>query len=655
MIGTSHLVSVVCYINGVRIDPISVTVSAQAGGQLTFTVNVVPIPDWVDLPPRSHVAVFFKDPVTAEWRLLCEGDYIARSRGGVSVGQWTMVLHCIGVVHAFESNAFANVASLLTSSSWLPQVSTALATGVAFAADKSLGLSTLTDLVTQLTSNPNAKLSSFFRDFLALVTDQLPVESFYVHARKVLDKVRALDDEQITNAIKSQIFQNMILHGVNVGGFGWNTQIGAIMSWYEQMMFYSHCPVIAPPLNVKDGSARIPELVYLPNLYGTIPPAANVVFRDQLISVSDMRLFQQIPTRVIGTLSMAGRDTPAYYMFNGTTDTQNMKELAEKTKANGAGVLTHGAFSNEELERGVRPHFFDFPVEKLVISNQGDGVSPEDMQRYVNHTVQYQYNMSRAQQLTMSVACALQPYLLVGHPILIEHPTGPVLGMLEAVSHTLTQDAECQTSLSVSLVEDVYVTPGKNRSPALPVWLNDKFWPFTIEQTLTDLYGRNFEVARRAAMAPPGVKAASPGKDFVPDHINLFELASQVVPAPVMLETGVSKTENTVAERLRSSTSDPLSFLRFQYRPGVTLAGYAQFHNLKIPEGAELPDELVESAEAQQVGHALFAAPSGLEFVPGGNGQYGRYKAIGDPALSLHRQQVARRIRARLLRGGTAL
>jgi hypothetical protein len=122
-----------------------------------------------------------------------------------------------------------------------------------------------------------------------------------------------------------------------------------------------------------------------------------------------------------------------------------------------------------------------------------------------------------------------------------------------------------------------------------------------------------------------------------------------------MLETGVTKTENTVAERLRSSTADPLSFLRFQYRPGVTLAGYAQFHNLKIPKGAELPDELVESAEAQQVGHALFAAPSGLEFVPGGNGQYGRYKAIGDPALSLHRQQVARRIRARLLRGGTAL
>jgi hypothetical protein len=205
------------------------------------------------------------------------------------------------------------------------------------------------------------------------------------------------------------------------------------------------------------------------------------------------------------------------------------------------------------------------------------------------------------------------------------------------------------------LVEDVYVTPGKNRSPALPVWLNNKFWPFTIEQTLTDLYGRNFEVARRAAMAPPGVKAASPGSAFVPDHINLFELASSVVPAPVMLETGVSKTENTVAERLRSSTSDPLCFLRFQYRPGVTLADYARFHDLEIPKGAELPDELVTSAEAQQVGHPLFAAPSGLEFIPGGSGRYGRYNAIGDPALSLHRQQVARRIRGRLLRGGTAL
>ena len=98
---------VVVYINGYRFDPLNVTCTFQAQEVCNFQVDVVPVPQWDLLLPRSHGAVFFLDPLTNVYRLMCEGEYVGLSRSKVGTGHRTRTLLFRGLHGAMDDNVHA--------------------------------------------------------------------------------------------------------------------------------------------------------------------------------------------------------------------------------------------------------------------------------------------------------------------------------------------------------------------------------------------------------------------------------------------------------------------------------------------------------------------------------------------------------------------
>src|ERR1019366_10665456 len=91
---------VVCYINGILFYPRAVNVSAQNGDFHGFTIDLPAVPQWEVLPARSHCVVFFTDPISQQWRMMCEGEYSGYSKSKQSHGQRARSLN-FRALHAY--------------------------------------------------------------------------------------------------------------------------------------------------------------------------------------------------------------------------------------------------------------------------------------------------------------------------------------------------------------------------------------------------------------------------------------------------------------------------------------------------------------------------------------------------------------------------
>lgn len=705
---------VIIYINGVLFHPRAVNITASQGGYVSFSVDLPAVKEWTILQKRSHAAVFFVDPVTRAWRFLCEGEYTGKSYSKTGEGNRSLQLAFDGIHAAWQRTKYTNLVGVLTSG--VASASQSQSPGSVILAakangrnidsieDAEFGISDLNSMI-ESTTTEGTRISAFLPNFVKVASQQTPVDAYYMAARRWTRKMYAPPDDEIKNLIDYRRAQDVIFNGPNSFGLGPNATLDQIIRTYEDLAMYQHTPVLSPPMyGASSPVPVIPETMFIPHLYHVVPPASNVVFRDQVSTISETRDFTKEPTRVVAQLeSTIDISIPKYYMANSRGGV-DVIAAASTSGIRAGGAVTHDFLSSEEMEMGVIPEVVGVGLEKVSNPDTGNGEASPTLENYMDQAAKHHFEVSRARAYRKSVMCTFLPYVVVGFPCLIEDASGPFFGIVESVQHQLPSTDNPSTLLTVSHVRDAYIQDEKNRTPYPPTWLNAKFRVSQVSKTYDELFGRN-------AFSSSGFSAMLPDRDLVstdPDlddvfssylaleRPNLDELAAKVIPVPrysADLSQIIDDNQKPIADVIRSTSPNPnRRFLEYQYRAGVTLTEYSEFHNLRTQLTLETdsadtrpPDDL-SIGRGQLGGDPLFGSPYALTFVgpdqltnprylnalrPGvfedqavgedellrsyDTALFGLYAPISGPAglISDERQNAARMIRVAIEKGAT--
>ena len=649
--------SVVVYINGTRFFPRGVSVSANVGELLSFTVDVTPVAEWAILPPRSHVVVFFVDPVTESWRMLCEGEFVGFTRSKNQQGQRSRTLMCRGLHGYVEQAKYLNVAGLLNNTasvtgSLVDIKARADANGSAVstspasdAYDAPVGLTNILLATTGLSASPNQMVAAVLKG----MTEQTNVEAVYAVARKVYQKWYSITDTSITRWVDSMRFVDLAQNGFNFGGLNAETTIGEVMRTYLSLLSYRPVPLLAPPYYAPsdvpsaDTSTTVisPELMFLPTLYNTIPPACNVIYNDQITHLDGTVDYRASCTRVVGQVSslllQSSANLPLFYMAN---NNQGVDTVAESSTLTDAHMVTHGALSTHERDMGIITSYVPLTVEKTlpVLSNAAakTGVvtdSGEILNKYFKMAVRTAYDATQGESKVVSVGTIFLPYLAAGFTCLIEDGDTPILGYIESITHVLPQGAAPTTNLVVSQVHECFVRDGQTRTAPMAVSINAAFAPSRVADTYTKLFGTNNDQVGGAiaTMVPPAAfikeSVEDPNDETSASYqVNMDKLASQVVAVPRYANDGtVTLAYSTPhADRLRTASTGNLTQTLYnaQYRAGMSLSDYMIAHDV-IPNGVD-PDTIDDASTPGHLppaqlttpdparGNPLFAAPNAI-------------------------------------------
>lgn len=698
---------ILSYINGILFYPAGVSYSSTDGSHANFTLTMPAVPHWSILPIRSHCAVFYTDPVSNSWRLLCEGEYIGDVRQRSATGTRYRALAFRSMHALWETTTYAGMCGLAGGD--ISQSSRVIAAGgvAESVANSSLDLyKTNLDATMRQYVSAGVLISSFIPNFLAGAMQQTPVDAFYNEARRLNSKLFSLADTEIGNIINVTLVNKLMRDSWNAQALGPNTTLESIVQNIENMSMYKHVTIPAPPIYRTTDEATfitdytICELLFLPHLYSTVPPACNVIFKDQITNLSGSRNFLAEPTRVVVQLSdkLTAQNLPLFVMSNDAERAVSIGSLrktgeAENQTNGGAapGTLSiHDFLTREEYDRGVNAQFISLPIQSLQ-TREGEKVAQSsDPQKetnkiidYTSHSARHYYEVARGAQRRITVNTTFLPYLVPGFPCLVEDDDGSFWGMISSISHNLVASMQPSTTIEVSHVRDAYIVEGTLRNTYNPLWLNKEFLPNAINQTYTKLFGANAEDAIKAgssltphaAMVPSSI-ITSVGTTQTSislnaaDQVNLDELAAYVIPIQRYTHDGRFITvdvDNTVAAKIRRTEDVQLNCLKFQYRPGTTLTQFAKFHKLAgAKDGSDSTVSGLTSAGdvdyifsstpppvdlAMGTPHLLFGSPVKMEFTGKqsllAGSPYGVYTLTGDgnSSVTYIRQQAALTIR----------
>ena len=732
-------IAVVAYINGVRFDPASVSVTAQDGGLVTFSVDVPAVAEWDLLPARSHCAIFYSDPVTNVWRFMVEGEYTGYSKSKAADSKRRRTLIFRGLHSMWDRVKIASVLGATNPGGLSSLVVNGL--NVSCGAQSNLLGTTLAGFIDTAVSQSQASDASINFILLNIIDafmQQSAVDSFYHFARYINKKVFTIDDLEIQKLLSRELTDSLLKN--QLLNMATDQQLSSVLQQIEAMILYHHTPILNPPLissnaqqflqvataiddvqaslglgdsssqqsSQLDSGSVLAELLFVPNLLNVVPPACNVIFRSQVTDFDMTRSYLSEPTRVYaqpGSALAGGLRIPAFVLATSVENSEFQAQLNYDptvanmdTSKNGAStIVTHGYPSPEELYKGIIPASpgnisIENTLAKLAATKPGtspstSGYSQVQQNSVINYMmacVRYHFDLARSAVRSTQVNCAFLPYLVAGFPCLVEDPTGPFYGIVASLTHTLQATGRASTTVLIGNIRESYVVPGKQRHSPMPSWVNSAFWAGNIDATYSKLFGTNFPsvafpgfgLGAHAAMVPQTLiqTTQSPAAEFAPQQVDLDVLAQVLLNSPTYDPSGLfpqsESSDMTLADLMAMPGGDyQTNMLRYQFRPGVTITEYANFHGLDGLQGFNsaitnttdpdsvaanlLPDNLVKSTS---VGNPLFGAPVQLQFVgntgtPAAN-QYGAYTAVAPDGkagtISTFRQNAALQISARI-------
>lgn len=692
---------VVVYINGVRFDPMAVSFSVTQGEAGTFSVQVPGIPEWDLLQPRAHGVVFFIDPVTKTWRLLGEGDYMGYNKTKSADGSRSRDL-IFRTLHAvFDTIPYAAVTSIYAAppgqGGAVDAVLRAVINGIRItpgggAREGSPPRLFSFQQLLEAASDRNSRVSRFLPALVFAAVMQTPVDSFYFITRLLQAKMFALEDQEIARIIDFFRVQSLATEGFHSLGLNMNHKLRDAIKAYENLVFYQHNVIPAPPflrrgtavgflsqvsdISPEGGRAVIPELMFMPHLYNVIPPRSNVIFADQIRSESVSRQYHLEPTRVVTQLHLPNNSSPSiplYYLANSLEDgTVRALTSSESTTIS---ALTHDAFSVEELTRGVFPRILPLSLERL---GQGPSDTPdEDFAAYVSLATRHHLQVEQGRHRVAQLSCTFLPYILPGFPCLVEDHSGPYHGIVQQVAHMFTQEGS-STSVTVSTVREALYRTSRPRTAPLPSWLNQLFRPENINRTYETLLGPGSFASDVVGSSRPvnamvpdeliedaSITVSAVDREDAPTQADLDRLAAAVIP--VLKVGGDGSVEgrepSNYADRMRKASDAHAQMAKYQWRTGTTLSQYLSFHGLDVPlEGidtaTEPPHEIMRGSGPIP---NLFAIPGALQYkdvsaeeAGTGGDDFGVYRAVSaaNREKFMDSRVRASRLIARALRRG---
>jgi hypothetical protein len=426
-----------------------------------------------------------------------------------------------------------------------------------------------------------------------------------------------LEDNEIYSIVDYNITRE-VLNSVFGIGLTQSATLAQIVHKYENLLMYQHNSIPAPFM--------LQETLFMPHLYAVIPPACNVIFKDQILTATVNRDFLQEPTRIVATLenilTSVKTAVPFVYMAN-TLD--NVTDILAKANTP-AIACTHDFLTEDECIKGVVSSTCSIGYEKLWKT----GTTPEKIgqitneaarakfELYISEAVKHHLNMARGRPRSAQLTCTFLPYVVPGFPCLVEDHTGPFFGIVSTVQHSLPCTGRPSTSITVTFMRETYRQAGNNRTPPIPIWLNAKYGPEQINGTYVNKINLGSAMVPNSSIISSFAVSAMTSSG-TPPQVDMDALAAQVISTPSYgadFTQFLGMSTGTIAETLRKAPPgfQELAFLKYQNRTGIYLSAYCAMHDLGAT--GTLPVDLTGHPGIKTVGHPLFAHPEGLTFVP---------------------------------------
>lgn len=356
---TVRLSDIRVYIEGIHIPVNSVLINASANAPSTCSIIVPPVIEWTRLPPRSYVQIFFRDyfedshaVFERRYKLLWDGEFrrFSLSRG---VGQWDVQLDCEDATN-YWSQSWGLFAP--GTAEGLDQVEIGASgtdtTKVSYIRSSDTVLShRQKDILLGLGPNQRDEKtgrSRIERVALDYFTEAMLLNPFYRRQNQkykltplttreeefgevtVTDprtRVMSLEDPEVSVLFKAFAMEDLIDHAV--GEVSNALDLRTVITRFLELFFYLSYPVIAPPFHwgeagvVNRGDDPLPEnleairntklvqMVLKPTTYFSAPPACNVIWPDDVQSISYSQDHFSEPTRLrLTSMPQTSTDVP---------------------------------------------------------------------------------------------------------------------------------------------------------------------------------------------------------------------------------------------------------------------------------------------------------------------------------------------------------
>lgn len=313
------------YIEGVRLDFRSITISAGVNRPSVCAIDFPPVQELLDLPPRAYVQIFFKDFFNEEgttqedFRLIWDGEF-RRYRFSKSGTQWSFQIDCDDTTN-YWSFAYGLFEPGITEG-----VDEVFMVGK-FAVDPKSGVNILRmgagvfdeDRIRILTSLRNNRkiedaVLSYLEESLKLTTffrirnRQIKLSPFETDTT---GRIVALPDPEVQSLFQADQLTQLVHYAIrNVPSY---MDLRTVVSRFLQFFFYQSWPVLSPPIRditQADGTTakRLVQMVVKPSTYFGVAPQSNIVWPDEIIRVSHDRDHLTEPTRLRMTTPALGTE-----------------------------------------------------------------------------------------------------------------------------------------------------------------------------------------------------------------------------------------------------------------------------------------------------------------------------------------------------------
>lgn len=625
------------YIEGIEVPFVNANISATANASSQMSVTMVPSSAIWDIRPRSLVHMFFLDDYIGPepdgtfqavpvWRLLWEGEAVGLGYNK-SPNQRNVSLQCIDLSNYWDYTQQYFVSSIKHG---IPTVDRRLFFGTSEVKFNIIG--SLTRWYERFLLDSD-NLAEAIVKIIKFFTDGLVYWETLNTRVKLSDKTFAFDDDRVEQLVKANQLNEII--GSVTGQIGGRATIMSIINHLKELIYYIHVPIVAPPFRAGGTDESTPRdtttsFLFKPNIYMTAPPRCNVLFPDQISSMSYSRSFLAEPTRLwlsaAHTLSPQTADETnlfqaIYYapaqlreVLNLVKEDPNTSRSLIAQQLYGSSILDEAQerdaisqgkaspiggslpffMTEEEYEKGIIPLAMKLPFAKYSAIAQDNA----ELKRALQQVAEYQLQLARFTPRTLTVTTEFNPFLVVSFPCAVFDASRSYFGNIVNLNHHIDSTGGSYTMISCNMSREML--KDDEEIPTLPKWLNSNYHPGGVSGATgtyrnilgCDAMGPNDPGPRASILRSAGIdeRDISIVQDFLGDaQFDLAKVADELfqLKKPTITEPG----EVTGEYDLVALRGDTYEFAReFQRRNIATIEQvFGRIYGLGVKESEIAP------------------------------------------------------------------
>ena len=416
---------------------------------------------------------------------------------------------------------------------------------------------------------------------------------------KLSRKIAVLKDENANQLMQIQQFDR-IIRGV-FGNLGGRVSLLDFLNHVKQLVYYHHVPIVAPPFLPVDsdlaainicpqktdeeapirknlsstllagGAGNLTSFLFKPQIYMSLPPRCNVFFPDMVSSISFNRnfmaeytraklipdhgflntnIFQSVfiaPSELADTLvgpeainKETNRRKVLAEQFNGRARTRQEFDEAIRLKLfqpSKEGGEIPFFMTEEEYEKGIIPWDITLPYAKYSTLAMRD---KSTFFQNMTQVAEYQLQIGRLMQRTLSVSMEFNPWCLVGFPCAVFDTSRSYFASISNLTHHISSTGGAFTQISCNLAREMVIDD--EEIVAIPQWLNSKYHPDKVhgpDGTYAKIIGCDAlgptgegltgAAVEESVVSEAGKKSASPKSEFAASRqFDLSKIANRV-------------------------------------------------------------------------------------------------------------------------------